>query len=162
MLHDHNIHLTTLDVGHRRRLSITGLSRRFDTRSRATIPSLWRDFDQHVDRTGSQLGRQAYGVCSNYGDDGDFDYLCGIEGLPATHTTSLASQLVIPAGTYASFRHEGHISGIRNTWSAIYNNWLPNSGFKLTDMPEFELYSEDFDPVEETGSVSIYIPVATA
>jgi len=59
-------------------------------------------------------------------------------------------------------RHEGHISGIRNTWSAIYNNWLPNSGFKLTDMPEFELYSEDFDPVEETGSVSIYIPVATA
>ncbi|RQR67016.1 hypothetical protein DIE19_03050 [Burkholderia sp. Bp9126] len=39
------------------------------------------------------------------------------------------------------------------------NGWLPNSRFKAADAPEFERYSEDFDPVAGTGVLEIWVPI---
>jgi hypothetical protein len=41
---------------------------------------------------------------------------------------------------YAMFRQRSHISTIRSTWNAIWNNWLPESGYEAVDAPDFECY----------------------
>jgi AraC family transcriptional regulator len=57
------------------------------------------------------------------------------------------------------FTHREHISRIRSTWHTIFNQWLPASGYSIADAPDFESYSEDFDPHTGTGVVEIWIPI---
>jgi hypothetical protein len=52
------------------------------------------------------------------------------------------------------FRQRSHISTIRSTWNAIWNNWLPESEYEAIDAPDFECYGplrtgrEGFKPFE--------------
>ena len=65
------------------------------------------------------------------------------------------------ASPYLVFPHRGHISGIPATWRAIMENWLPGSGSRMADAPNFERYAEDFDGNTGLGGVEIWIPIDT-
>ena len=54
-----------------------------------------------------------------------------------------------------------HISTIRRTINTIWNHWLPASGLKAADAPNFERYDENFDPLTGDGGLEIWIPVRT-
>ena len=83
---------------------------------------------------------------------------------PAISTTSPASKcpdfsdlprefsrVRIPEQKYAVFTHRDHISTIRRTINTIWNHWLPASGLKAADAPNFERYDENFDPLTGNG-----------
>ena len=72
------------------------------------------------------------------------------------------SLLRIPGQRYAVFFHAGHISAIRMTWRAIFDEWLPAAGLRATNGPEFERYDERFDVTTGDGGVEIWIPVASS
>jgi AraC family transcriptional regulator len=57
------------------------------------------------------------------------------------------------------FRHTEHISTIRRTVGAIWNQWLPQSGLKVADAPNFERYDEKFDGATGNGGLEIWVPV---
>lgn len=138
---------------------VTGLSRRYDANSKPTIPALWNELDQYLGRHDGQLRMTSFGVCSNFSSEGNFDYLCGTCSTVADMEGMDSQSILIPSGIYASFEHVGHISTIRNSWHKIYNEWLPQSEYKLTNSPEYEIYSADFDPLTSGGSVAIRIPL---
>ena len=139
--------------------TVTGLSRRYDANSKPSIPALWNELDQYLGRNNGQLGMTSFGVCSNFSSEGSFDYLCGTNS-PAADMVGMDSQsILIPRGLYATFEHVEHISSIRNSWHKIYNAWLPRSEYKLTNSPEYEIYSAEFDPITGNGSVAIRIPL---
>ena len=132
--------------------TLVGRSARFSMADRAKIPAFW-------ERTAEEIGPRMYGV-DTYGVSYDFEeeafrYLVAIdddgdaEGL---------ERKTLPAGRYAVFEHTGHISGIPNTWTAIFEQWMPGSGEELGEGPEFEHYEKDFDPEGERGA-SIWIPL---
>jgi AraC family transcriptional regulator len=56
------------------------------------------------------------------------------------------------------FTHSAHISTIRRTVNTIWNHWLPASGMKAADAPNFEHY-EKFDSSTGNGGLEIWIPV---
>lgn len=143
----------------RERCVVMGLSKRYNARTKSAIPSLWHELDQYLERLGGRLDVEAYGICSNFSDKGSFDYLCGTKASHSNPDVAKHKTGVIPSGLYASFKHSGHISAIRSSWNEVYNNWLPFSGYKLVNGPEFEFYSADFDPVASHGSVTLNIPV---
>ncbi|HEX5230778.1 MAG TPA: GyrI-like domain-containing protein, partial [Bradyrhizobium sp.] len=60
---------------------------------------------------------------------------------------------------YAVFAHRDHVSTIRRTINTIWNEWLPASGLKAADAPNFERYDANFDPVTGNGGLEIWIPV---
>ena len=60
---------------------------------------------------------------------------------------------------YAVFEHREHISAIRSTWHAIWNDWLPAYGYRVVDAPDFERYDESFDPHTGNGGLEIWIPI---
>jgi AraC family transcriptional regulator len=63
---------------------------------------------------------------------------------------------------YAVFTHEGPIESIRATWNAAMNEWLPKSGFKSANTPDFERYDERFDAETGSGIVEIWLGIVPA
>jgi AraC family transcriptional regulator len=57
------------------------------------------------------------------------------------------------------FTHADHISTIRRTVNTIWNRWLPQSGMKVADAPNFERYDERFDASTGVGGLEIWVPV---
>jgi AraC family transcriptional regulator len=45
------------------------------------------------------------------------------------------------------------------TFQYIHGTWLPQSGRELLNAPEFERYSEDFNPKLNTGKLEIWLPL---
>ena len=70
-----------------------------------------------------------------------------------------ANSRFIPEQRYAVFTHADHVASIRRTVNAIWNQWLPASGLKAADAPNFERYDEAFDPATGNGGFEIWIPV---
>ena len=127
--------------------------------SGAGIPNLWHQFHQTVDHVPPRIGKVAYGVCCNVDDACNFDYVAGIEVADFSDLPREFARVRIPEQKYAVFTHAEHVSTIRRTVNTIWNHWLPASGMKAADAPNFERYDEKFDPATGNGGLEIWIPV---
>jgi AraC family transcriptional regulator len=140
-------------------LLIAGLGERYSCESSKAIPAQWQRFGPHFGSVPGQVGRTAYGVCCNSDDDGNFDYICGVEVASFSDLPKEFARVRIPEQRYAVFTHRDHISTIRRTVNTIWNKWLPESGREVADAPDFERYGDSFDPRSGTGGVEIWIPI---
>lgn len=140
-------------------LRLVGLSRRYDQPSSAQIPDQWVQF--------SALGLigaddTTYGVCYNGDGEGNMDYLCGVEVADFGASPARLDRLTIPPQRYAVFAHAGHISEIRDVWSAVWNQGLADAGLAAVEGPDFERYGAEFDPATGAGGFEIWVPVRPA
>lgn len=142
-----------------RPLLIAGLGARFACETSSGIPSLWQRFMPHLGHVPGQVGEAAYGVCCNSDGAGSFDYVAGVEVADFTDLPDEFARMRLPAQRYAVFTHAGHISAIRGTVHTIWSRWLPESGLKVADAPDFERYDARFDPVTGAGEVEIWVPI---
>src|SRR5882724_8485020 len=140
-------------------LLVAGVGERYTCESGAAIPGQWQRFHQSVDGIPGRIGKVAYGVCCNGDDSGNFDYIAGVEVSDFSDLPREFSRVRIPEQKYAVFTHAEHISTIRRTVNTIWNHWLPVSGLKAADAPNFERYDEKFDPLTGNGGLEIWIPV---
>jgi AraC family transcriptional regulator len=135
---------------------VAGLRERYQHETAAAIPALWQRFAACAIPP-NRVGQHEFGVCSE-AEGGGFDYTCGVEVRGAAPAGLVL--LPLPAQRYAAFFHAGHISAIRMTWRAIFEEWLPASGLRATDGHQFERYDERFDQTTGDGGVEIWIPVS--
>ena len=143
-----------------RPLLVAGLGERYTWESGGpAIPGQWQRFRQSVQNIPGRIGQVAYGVCCNGDDAGNFDYIAGVEVSDFSDLPREFSRVRIPQQRYAVFTHRDHISTIRRTINTIWNHWLPASGVKAADAPNFERYDENFDPRTGNGGLEIWIPV---
>jgi predicted transcriptional regulator YdeE len=128
----------------------------------SSIPAQWDEFEQLGEIPG-RVGAVAYGaMCGADPERQTLEYLVGVEvesfdGLPAH-----LGRMRVPAVRYAVFTHEGPIESIRATWNAAMNEWLPKSGFKSANTPDFERYDERFDAETGSGIVEIWLGIVPA
>jgi len=140
-------------------LLVAGLGERYTCESGAAIPGQWQRFHQSVQNIPGRVGRVAYGVCCNSDDAGNFDYIAGVEVTDFSDLPREFARVRIPGQKYAVFAHGDHISTIRRTVGTIWNHWLPASGLKAADAPNFERYDQNFDPLTGNGGLEIWVPV---
>jgi AraC family transcriptional regulator len=140
-------------------LLIAGLGERYTWESGAAIPGQWQRFGQVASGIPARIGQVAYGVCCNGDDAGNFDYIAGVEVSDFSDLPREFVKVRIPEQRYAVFTHKDHISTIRRTVNTIWNVWLPASGLKAADAPNFERYGENFDPLSGNGGLEIWVPV---
>lgn len=142
-------------------LYLAGLAERYACEtSGAGIPGQWQKLGPYLGHLEGQVGTAAYGVTYNTDEEGNMDYLCGVEVADFARLPAGFARLRVAAQKYAVFVHRGHVSGIRGTWAAIWNDWLPQSGHEAADAPVFERYDERFDPRTGNGEVEIWIALA--
>src|ERR1700716_347335 len=140
-------------------LLVAGVRARYSWESSPAIPGQWQRFHQSVQNIPGRIGPVAYGVCCNADDAGNFDYIAGVEVSDFSDLPREFSRVRIPEQRYAVFTHGDHISTIRRTVNTIWNHWLPASGLKAADAPNFERYDENFDSQTGNGGLEIWIPV---
>jgi AraC family transcriptional regulator len=140
-------------------LLISGIGSRYNCESTTGVAAQWQGFVPHIGNIAGHIGANAYGVMCNFDEDGNFDYICGVEVKDFSQVSPDWTRVRVPAQDYAVFTHSDHISTIRSTWTTIWNRWLPESGREVEDAPNFELYGEDFDSVTGRGLVEIWLPL---
>ncbi|MCA1495419.1 AraC family transcriptional regulator [Bradyrhizobium sp. NBAIM14] len=138
---------------------VAGPAERISCDNGAMIPGLWQRFNREVADIPARVGNIAYGVCCNGDDAGNFDYIAGVEVADFSDLPRRFGRIRIPEQRYAVFTHKDHVASIRRTVNTIWNQWLPASGLKAADAPNFERYDEKFDPATGNGGFEIWIPV---
>jgi AraC family transcriptional regulator len=144
---------------------IAGLSGHYNSKTAPEIPALWQRFVARLDQIPGRVGGVEYGLCFSTGGD-EFDYVAGVEissssGLPDGFET-----FSIPAHKQLVFPHEGHVSSLQDTITAIWRDWFPAHGQGL-DRPArgipdvIEYYGERFSPQTGTGDIEVWIPVTS-
>jgi AraC family transcriptional regulator len=139
-------------------LLIGGLGERFAFDTLARLPALWQRFNEYRGHVPGQTGTVAYGVCYNTDETG-FDYIAGVEVADFGSLPKQFAHVRVAEQRYAVFTHEQHVSSVKGTFMAIFNDWLPKSGHQAADAPVFERYDERFDPRSGTGGFEIWVPL---
>jgi AraC family transcriptional regulator len=140
-------------------LLIAGIGERYNHENNAGIPNQWQRFQQSAGNIPGPIWPVTYGVCCNGDDAGNFDYIAGVEVSDFSDLPREFSSVRIPEQRYAVFAHREHISTVRRTINTIWNHWLPASGLKVADAPNFERYGDTFDPLTGNGGLEIWVPV---
>ena len=141
-------------------LLLAGVSRSHGGSSNADIPRQWQQFHQIVPSIPDQVGARAFGAIHGGDDDGNFQYLCGVEVTSFAGLPEERDRLRLAPQRYAVFTHPGHVSEIRATCHAIFSDVLPASDLEPVDAPFLEVYPETFDPQTGRGGLEIWVPVA--
>jgi len=124
------------------------------------IPKLWARFAPRIGEVTSIAEPQvSYGLMVNFDPaQGRFDYMAAVSvQVPSPRLPDGMVALEVPACMYAVFTTT--LTDIGSAFAHIYQRWLPNSGFKPADGPQFERYDESFDPADPNSRIEIYVPV---
>jgi AraC family transcriptional regulator len=140
-------------------LLLAGLRARYTQQTSGGIPAQWERLHPYLGHVPRQVGETAYGACYNTDEEGNFDYLAGIEVSDFSDVPEEFATLRVPAQRYAVFRQSEHISTIRRTFAAIWSKWLPESGHKPADAPVLERYGPEFNSVTGNGGFELWIPI---
>ena len=140
-------------------LLVAGVGERYNHENVAGIPNQWQRLHQVRDDIPRRVGKIGYGVCCNGDDAGNFDYIAGVEVSDFSDLPRPFFRVRSPGQRYAVFTHREHISTIVHVVNTIWNHWLPASGLKVADAPNFERYDENFDQLTGNGGFEIWVPV---
>ena len=125
------------------------------------IPQQWREFQAQIATISGRVGSDSYGVmCANFETRQAFEYMTAVRVESFDAAMSQLGRMRVKPQRYAVFVHPGHVSEIHRTWMAIWNEWIPRSGLRAVDAPEFEVYSREFDPAVGRGGIEIWCAVA--
>ena len=145
-----------------RHMLLAGVRRhhRFATAAQ-TVPEQWRAFQELAPLPG-QRGDVTYGaVCASDPTAGTFEYLCAAEVDSFAALASEVGRMRVPDKRYAVFMHHGGVEALGAIWAAIWHEWLPRSGERAANTPDFERYDPArFDARSGTGEIEIWFPVA--
>lgn len=141
---------------------IAGLREHVTSETWDKIDALWWRFAPHIGSVPGQVGgRVAYGVVADAG--AGIDYLAGVEVTDVSGLPEGFSHARLPAQRYAVFEHQGHVTKLKDTMTAIFDTWLPQSGYahaRTAGAPAFfERYGEMFDPQTGMGGIEVWLPI---
>lgn len=145
------------DMREREAFRAVGLSINCSFEDTSAVPRLWQSFNSREGDVDGDKGGAAYGVCCDADETGRFRYLAGVE---ARGKTEGMEHVDVPAGRYAVFEHNGHVSDLPKTVYTIWNKSLPDLGLEPAKVPDFERYDNRFDPASGRGTVEIWIPIS--
>jgi AraC family transcriptional regulator len=141
---------------------VVGLAERHCFGATQGIPGQWQRFMQLYGDIPDKVQPIPLGISANMDDDGNFEYMAAVQVSKSSGLPKGLQQWRIPAQHYAVFRHEAHVSTIGQSYSAIFNTWLPANGRRLANGPTIERHLETFDPRTGLGGVDIWIPLEKA
>ncbi len=123
------------------------------------IAQMWGEFNPRMEEIKHKADPGGcYGVCSDTGPDGVFEYVAGFEVSRAADVPDGMVSWDVPAQKYAVFPCT--LKTIHQAYQYAFETWLPQSGYQRGDGPDFELYGEEFEPnVEGADQLHIYVPI---
>lgn len=148
-------------------LLLAGMRESLDQHSAQTIPLLWQKFSPFIGATPHQVGQNCYGICAaSYANQNIFFYMAALEVSDFTALPAALNPMQLPAQRYAVFSHNGHVSRIKETVDAIFDQWLPQAQAQMKlchdnhTLHFIERYSKDYSPETGLGGIEIWLPIS--
>jgi AraC family transcriptional regulator len=91
--------------------------------------------------------------------NGEFEYVAGLEVSQVADVPDGMVVREVPAAQYAVFTHLGSLEKLPATYEYINRTWIPQSGYRLIEGLDFELYDEDFKDFAPDSKFYIYVPI---
>jgi len=151
-------------------LRLVGLEARFISARSAganalkVIPPLWKALLARQTELGVLVDPYAYGACmclpeAERHHPDELIYLAAFNVPPEMPTPYGFVDWCVPRQTYARFIHRGSLHRLSETMGAIYENWLPGSGFERTAGPDLERYGERFCEGSAASELELLLPI---
>ena len=118
------------------------------------VPEQWRTF---LSSHSPPLSGPAYYGASPCSDDGKIHYLTGVVSAGREQPKGW-ERLTIPAGEYAVIE-VNEAAKLREAWTWVLERWLPVSGRRERESPEFEKYSGISNAGLPVDTVEIWVPL---
>ena len=142
-------------------LLFVGLSQHVAYNAMQNIAGQWQVFMQnYYGGIENRIGEPPVGVAVASDDEG-VEYVCaaGVTKFGAVQKPLV--KITLEPATYAVFAHDGHVTAMRETYDAIWNDWFPKSGKIPAEKPSLERHNATFDPRTGNGGATIWIPIVT-
>ena len=131
-----------------------------DANNFEVIPKLW-------DGLNRETMAQDHNVTTWYGyifesdqrAKGQLRYLAGYDGKDGEVTITNVVEESVPEQLYAILPHYGPLEKLGESLDAFYGEWLPNSGYKMSDSFNIEVYDQRFDPISSDSYFETWVPV---
>jgi AraC family transcriptional regulator len=94
-------------------------------------------------------------------DENGIDYVCAAGVSTFGRVPKACIKVTLAPAVYAVFAHDGHVTQLRETYNAIWNDWFPKSSRTPAEAPGFERHNSTFDPRTGNGGVTIWLPINT-
>lgn len=124
------------------------------------ISELWNVFNQRAAEIANGL-ENAYGVCRVPPDlpEGEFEYIACMPVSKVEKVPEGMQVVNLPELKCAAYPHSGKLDKLGETYAALYQAWLPQSGLEVVE-PGFdmEFYGEEFN-FSDNSVLYIYVPV---
>ena len=98
-----------------------------------------------------------YGICHDLEENDVFEYVAGIAVTSVENVPEGMVSWEVPAQKYAVFPCT--LPTIHEAYHYAFETWLPQSGYRRAEGPDFELYDATFEPDVEDSQLYIYIPI---
>jgi AraC family transcriptional regulator len=137
-------------------VSLIGKMATYNTQAEASegIPQQWGAFLRT--HPALQNSSKLYGASPCTGDH-KIHYLTGV-AQEGQESVAGGERLTLEAGEYAVVRVNDAAS-LRDTWIWLLSDWLPTSGRREKNAPEFERYTGISEAGTPIGPVEIWIPL---
>lgn len=136
------------------------LAKDFTVETRSDIPAFYNEFWQKAPALGDLRYHVTCGISFNLTGKGTFRY--GIGVIPHELPSEIPEEfetVELYAGTYAIFRAFGPPTMLPQMFDAIYEQWLPTSGYAVDGHPVIERYPEDPRYGPDGMATEIWAPV---
>lgn len=157
------IDLAPPNIEERPAMRLAGLNQHYTGRTASSIPDQWTRFRPFIDAMAEGRKGDAFAVVGRMDEGSDgFDYFVALPIGPTEDALPGLTVMTLPAARYARFRHEGHISDIRATCAAVFEDGLPAAKHEAnhTHFSFMEYYGPDFEPSTGSGTVEIWVALA--
>jgi len=140
-------------------LLFVGLSERVPYTDMQNIAGQWQRFmSGPYPEIDDKVAGPPVGIVAGSNDDG-IEYVCAAGVTRFGSIPKNCIKLTLSPATYVVFAHDDHVTQLRETYEAIWNDWFPKSGKTPAEAPTFERHNETFDPRTGNGGVTIWIPI---
>jgi AraC family transcriptional regulator len=123
------------------------------------IKDLWGAFNSRMHEIKYAVGNKtAYGVSTEFDyETKEFDYIACIAAEMVDEVPEGMVSLDIPQGTFAVFTTT--LPTMIEDYENAYNVWLPNSGYERQEIPDYEEYGPEFDPMDPNSEFLFHVPL---
>lgn len=135
---------------------LIGIMASYDSQAEASqgIPQQWRQFLRAYATFGNSSTFYGASPCT---DDRKIHYLTGV-AQEGPESSRAGKRLTLEPGEYAVV-HVNDTAMLRDTWRWMLEEWLPASGRREKQAPEFERYTDLSEAGTPIGPVELWIPL---
>ena len=122
------------------------------------IVQMWQEFVPRIKEIKhANFTWGTYGICRDLPAGEGVNYLAAVEVDQVEDVPQGMAVWTVPEQMYALFTCT--LPTLHEAYRHAFETWLPQSEYKRGDGPDFELYTEEFDPEVEDSKMYIYVPI---